>query len=171
MKHKSRITLKNLTTNLELTEIGYCVNWKRAWCYHGNCKCGCLCNKGDTCTHKLTPVLRMPHFFVVRENQNSLWVGTSHLLRDYTHTKPNTLPLEASNPAYGALCRVPHFLSLQYRSSEGAYLLSSRARYRQCKTKEALGNKQAIKADQLQGHMIHSILKWRRQRGREKWGL
>lgn len=143
------------------------VNWKRAWCYHGNSKCGCICNWGDTQTYTCAAVLTSATLLSWYGKPGGCTSRNQTLLTDHTHKTTHIVPggnnssiwsLAASGLAF-------IYLFIFFKPKQWGCLSvaikrwSSRARCRQSKTKAKLGNKQAIKADQLQvrGHMIQTL--------------
>lgn len=164
------------------------VSWSGAWCYHGNSKCGCICNRADTCTHTNLHLCHRPHDrhppqLVWKTRRLRVWTGhCSQITHTCTHTKPHTSSLEAVTPAYGALCQVGHFflffspppiLKQWVCLSTAIKRWSSQARCRQSKTKQRWGISMQLKSTscKCEGTWCrHSIFKWRRQRGRGKKG-
>ena len=71
------------------------VNWRGgAWCYHGNSKCGRICNRVDTCTHKPTPVPPYswaPPYSAGVESQKAECTDQA-LLTDRTHKTTHIVP-------------------------------------------------------------------------------
>lgn len=160
------------------------VDWKRAWCCHGNSKCGCICNRGDVDSETYTCAavpLERHRARLVRDTgrlcRHAAEITHRSHAQNHTH-RPQRQRLQHMEP-YGEYLHIfPlfFFLSLQTQALRVFYLWplkrwSSRARSHPNKTKAPLGNKEAIKADQLQerGHVIQTLnLLWRWQRVKKK---
>lgn len=112
---------------MELTEIGGImrVNWKRAWCYHGNSKCGCICNWGDTQTYTCAAVLTSATLLSWYGKPGGCTSRNQTLLTDHTHKTTHIVPGGNNSSIWSlAASGLAFFFSFFFsnRSSEGVYL-------------------------------------------------